>query len=125
MSPILEAEPSPSAAGVWSRIATRRTASPPALWGSSLVASDNGTVLLFGGEVTLGLAHHRSNSLWSIDAAGGAFKAIATRGAVPAPRRQHAAAALPGGGMLVLGGQGAGGTNSMPSSSERMKKSSP
>ena len=96
------------ARGVWIRVRTEARETPAALWGTSVVDHGSSTALIFGGEATLGLAHHRSSGLWALNLSspGTALRPVAHVGAPPAARRQHAAASLPDGEMLVVGGQG-------------------
>ena len=95
--------------GVWARHHTIPSQTPLNLWGASAVTFDADSALIFGGESTLGIAHHRTNHLWALNLSTLSFRSVAVRGVAPASRRQHAVATLTDDEMLAVGGQGENG----------------
>ena len=98
--------------GAWHHAHMDPHHTPMALWGASAIAQHNETALFFGGEAPLGLARHRSDGLWAINLTSPTLdmRPVAHVGRGPAARRQHTAAPLPDGEMLVVGGAGESGT---------------
>ena len=99
-------------ASVWTAIATPAASTPPASWGFSAVTLAGGESILFGGEsVNLpGLVHSKTAALWALDGRQPSFRPLAdVPSRAPSPRRQHAAAPLADGAMLLVGGLGEGG----------------